>query len=93
MDRVVDVAVLANNPSVVDAITAAQRSRKGLDDAAITARVGKIESTWTTPQVDPLIKQVLSSPTSETLRHERETEPRVLKILVADEWRDSGRYG
>ncbi len=84
-DRVVEVAVLASNPSVVDAITAAQRSRKGLDDTAIAARVGKIESTWATPQVDPLINAILSSPTSETLRHERETEPRILKILVADE--------
>jgi len=84
-DRVLDVAVLARNPAVVDAITAAQRSRQGLDDAAMTARVGKIESTWETPQPDPLVKAILSSPTSQFLRHHREAEPRILKILVADE--------
>jgi len=84
-DRVLDVAVLARNPAMVDAITAAQRSRQGLDDAAITARVEKIESTWETPQPDPLVKAVLSSPTSQFLRHHREAEPRILKILVADE--------
>jgi hypothetical protein len=70
---------------VVDAITAAQRSPKGFDDAAITARVGKIESTWETPQVDPLVREILASPTSQLLRHHREAEPRILKILVADE--------
>jgi len=84
-DRVLDVAVLARNPAMVDAITAAQRSRQGLDDAAITARVEKIESTWETPQPGPLVKAVLSSPTSQFLRHHREAEPRILKILVADE--------
>ena len=84
-DRVLDVATLARNPAVVDAINAAQRSRQGLDDAVVTARVGKIESTWQTPQVDPLVKAMLSSPISQILRHEREAEPRILKILVADE--------
>lgn len=83
-DRVLDVAALARNPAVGDAITAAERSRKGLDDSVITARVGKIESTWETPQVDPLVKEILSSPTSQVLRHHREAEPRILKILVAD---------
>lgn len=83
-DRVLDVAALARNPAVVDAITA-QRSRKGLDDAVITARVGKIESTWETPQVDPLVQEILSSPTSQVLRHHREADPRILKILVADD--------
>jgi hypothetical protein len=84
-DRVVDVAGLARNPVVVDAITAAQRSRQGLGDPVIRARVGKIESTWETPQVDPLIKGILSSPASQVLRHHREADPRILKILVADE--------
>jgi hypothetical protein len=51
----------------------------------IAARVGKIESTWETPQVDPFVKQILSSPTSLVLRHHREAEPRILKVLVADE--------
>ncbi len=83
-DRVLDVAALARNPAVVDATTA-QRARKGLDDAVITARVGKIESTWETPQVDLLVKEILSSPTSQVLRHHREAEPRILKIVVADE--------
>jgi hypothetical protein len=84
-DRILDVAALARNPAVADAITAAQRSRKGLDDPMIRARVAKIESTWGTPQVDPLVKQILSSPTSKVLRRHREAEPRILKILVADE--------
>ena len=84
-DRVLDVATLARNPAVVDAITAAQRSPKGFDDSVITARVAKIEGTWETAQVDPLVKEILSSPMSQVLRHHREAEPRILKILVADE--------
>ena len=84
-DRVLDVAALASNPGVVDAITAAQRFRKGLDDSALKARVGKIEGTWETPQVDPLVKEMLRSPASQVLRRHREADPRILKILVADE--------
>jgi hypothetical protein len=84
-DRVLDVAALAGNPAVADAITGAQRSRQGLDDAVIASRVGKIESTWEAPQLDPFVKQILSSPTSQVLRHHREAEPRILKIFVADE--------
>jgi Cache domain len=84
-DRVLDAAALARNPAVVDAITAAQRSRKGVDDPMIAARVAKIENTWGTPRVDPLVKEILSSPTSQVLRRHREAEPRILKILVADE--------
>jgi len=84
-DRVLDVAALASNPTVVDAITTAQRSHNGLDDSVIKARVEKIESTWETPQVDPLVKQILLSPTSQVLQRHREAEPRILKILVADE--------
>jgi hypothetical protein len=84
-DRVLDVAALASNPGVVDAITAAQQSRKGLDDPALKARVGKIENTWETPQVDPLVKEMLLSPASQVLRRHREADPRILKILVADE--------
>jgi len=84
-DRVLDIATLSRNPAVADAITAAQRSRKGLDDSVITARVEKIESSWETPQVDPLVKGILSSPTSQLLRRHREAEPRILKVLVADE--------
>jgi hypothetical protein len=84
-DRVLAVAALARNPAVADAITAAQRSRRGLEDPVITARVEKIESTWETPQVDPLVQEILSSPASQVLRHHREAEPRILKMLVADE--------
>jgi hypothetical protein len=84
-DRVLEVAALARNPAVADAVTGARRSRRGLDDAVITAKLGKIESTWETPQVDPLVKEILSSPTSQALRRHREAEPRILRILVADE--------
>jgi hypothetical protein len=83
-DQVLDVAALARNPAVVEATTA-QKVRKRPDDAAIAARVGRIESTWETPQVDPLVKEILSAPTSQVLRHHREMEPRILKIVVADE--------
>jgi hypothetical protein len=84
-DRVLDVADIASNPDVVGAITTGQRSRKGLDDPVVKERIGKIESTWETPQVDPLVKQILLSPTSQVLRRHREVDPRILKILVADE--------
>jgi len=83
-DRVLDATALAVNPAVVDAITAAKQSRKG-DGAVIMARVEKIESAWKTPQVDPLVKKILSSPTSQALRRHREAAPRILEILVADE--------
>lgn len=84
-DRVLAVTALAVNPAVVDAIGAAKQSRKGLDDALIAAKVEKIEGAWDTPQADPLVREMLSSPMSHVLRQNREADPRILKILVADE--------
>jgi hypothetical protein len=84
-DRTLDVAALAVNPVVRNATAEAKRSHKGLDDATIATRVGKIESAWDTPQVNSLVVEMLSSPTSQVLRQYREIDPRMLKIIVADE--------
>jgi hypothetical protein len=83
-DRVLEATALAVNPAVVDAITATKQSRTG-DDPVFRARVDEIESAWNTPQVDPVVKQILSSPSSQALRRQREAAPRILRIVVADE--------
>ena len=84
-DRTLDVATLAVNPAVRNAIAETKRSRKALDNATTAARVRKIESAWDTPEVNSLVDALLSSPASQVLRQYREVDPRILKIIVADE--------
>jgi Cache domain len=83
-DRVLEATALAVNPAVVDAITATKQSRTA-DDPVTRARVEKIESAWNTPRVGPVVKKILSSPSSQALRRHREAAPRILRIVVADE--------
>ena len=55
-DRVIDVGIMAVEPAVVEAVTAANRSSQNVKD------VEKIEKTWNAPESDALVKQILSSP-------------------------------
>jgi len=84
-DRTLDVAALAVNPAVRKAIAEVERSRKGLENATVAARARKIESAWDAPQVGSLVETLLSIPASQALRQYREVDPRILKIIVADE--------
>jgi hypothetical protein len=84
-DRVVDVRALAEEPGVVDAITAANRGYERMSNDAITGRLEKIEQRWDTAEAAPLVKEVLSSHAAGWLRRQREVNPRLLKVIAVDE--------
>lgn len=83
-DRVVDVATIAVEPLVLTAAENANRAYGGLDEAAVAARIGKIDKQWTTPAADAAVAALLSSPASRFLRRRHELDPRLLRITVTD---------
>ena len=84
-DRIVDVSTIATEPNIVDAVKAANRQYGGISEETIAARIQKIEGQWDTPIADPVVKEVMSSRTSRWLQQQHELNPRLLKIVVADE--------
>src|SRR3984893_865344 len=84
-DRVVDVRALAEEPGVVDAITAANRGYERMSNDAITGRLAKIQQRWDTAEAAPLVKEVLSSHAAGWLRRQHEVNPRLLKVIAVDE--------
>jgi hypothetical protein len=84
-DRIADVSAIGAEPAVLEAIQAANRSREHGSDEAISARIEKIEQQWDSPQADSRLKEILSSRASSWLRSQRNTNPRLLKVIVADE--------
>jgi hypothetical protein len=83
-DRVVEVRALAEEPDVLDAINAANRSYGELSSEAVTARIQKIEQRWDSAEADPIVKEMLSSRASSWLQRQREVNPRLLKLIAVD---------
>ena len=83
-DRVVEVAMITADPAILEAVTAGDRSYEGLPDATIAAKIEKIDKTWNTPASDPIVKQILSSAASRSLRRHHELDPRILRVTVTD---------
>jgi len=84
-DRVVDVRALAEEPAVLDAIKAGNRSYEHMSNEGITARIEKIEQRWDTAEADPLVKEMLSSRASGWLQMQRAVNPRLLKVIAMDD--------
>jgi len=84
-DRLGKAAAIAAERSIVDAITGANRSHEHMGGDAIAGRIQKVEQMWDTPDGDSLVKEMLSSRASGWLQHQRTLNPRLLKIIGADE--------
>ena len=83
-DRVIEVGAITSDPTVLDAIASSGHAAAHLSDEAKAARIADVEKKWDTPEADALAKSILSSRTSEALRHRRELDPRLLKLIVLD---------
>lgn len=84
-DRVAAVKLIAADPGIVEAVTAANRAYQNQSDAAVNDKIDKAEKTWETPQATPLVKTLLTSKSSETLRHYHDMDPQMIRITVTDE--------
>jgi hypothetical protein len=83
-DRVVEVAMIAAEPAIVEAVVAGNRSYEGMSETAIAARIERIDKIWNTPASDPITKPILSAEASRLLRRHHELDPRILRITVTD---------
>ena len=84
-DRIIDVRTIAREPDVIEAVSAANRQYGGISEETIAARIQKIEEQWDMPNADSVVKEMLSSRASRWLQQQHSLNPRLLKIIVADE--------
>lgn len=79
-----DVSVIANNPSLMQAVTSANRQYERLSEDAVRTKVEAIEQKWNSSESDALARNILTSDLARQLRHMRELNPSLLKVTVAD---------
>ena len=84
-EQVTALNVIANEPSLVQSVAAANRTYQNLSDTQIQAKIGDIEKGWGSPATDLRAQAILTSDLARLLRRHRELNPRLLKIVVADE--------
>ena len=83
-DRIVSVGTLAVEPTIIDAVKAANASVSGLSPDAVAARMGQLEKTWNTPESESLVREMLNSRASRALTRWRNHDRRFLRITVTD---------
>ena len=84
-DRVTNVGTIATEPSIIDQITASNRSYQGMSDQSVTARIQRTEEEWNTQASKAAVERLLTSRASARLRRYLELDPRFLRITVTDE--------
>lgn len=84
-DRVVGIAAIASQPSIVEAVKAANANWARMKDDARLAQIGETEKNWNTPQADKLSAAILSSQASAALRLHRDLDSRFLKLVILDD--------
>src|SRR5215472_8080219 len=84
-DRIIDVSTIARDPDIIEAVRAANRRYGGISEETLAARIQEIERQWDTSTADSLVKEMMSSRASRWLQQQHSLNPRLLKIIVADE--------
>jgi hypothetical protein len=79
-----DTGAIANSPSVVQAVTSANRTYEHLSEQAVRSKVEAIDNKWNTSESDALSRSILTSDLARELRRDRELNAKLLKITVAD---------
>jgi len=84
-DRVTNIAEIASQQAILDAVQASNHTWARLSPEAKAAQIAGTENNWNTPQADAVASDILSSRASVSLRQQRELDFRFLKLLVLDE--------
>ena len=84
-DRVVQVAMLARMPAVVEAVVQANSASAGISDASFKEKVARTEQIWNSSQADPIVKAMLSSPAARSFQELLAIDRRFLRITLTDE--------
>jgi hypothetical protein len=83
-DRVVAVGTLASDPTIVEAVTEANRRYAGVTRESVEAHILKMEKEWNTPAADGYVRQMLTSRAGRQLTGWRQTDRRFLRITLTD---------
>jgi hypothetical protein len=84
-DRVQDAKLLASDSAVVDAVQAASRGYQNFNEEAANKRIDDLNQKWNTPAGAAVMKGVLDSKASESLRKRGEHLPRMIYVAVTDD--------
>ena len=79
-----DVGAIANNPTLVQAVASTNRQYDRLSEEAIRNKQDAVEQKWNSPESDPIATTILTSDLARWLRRNRELNPRLLRVAVAD---------
>ena len=82
--RLRDVSVIANNPSVIEAVVSANHQYERLSDDAVMSKLQTTEQKWNNSEGNALASNILTSDVARQLRHMRELNLSLLKVTVAD---------
>ena len=83
-DRITDVGAIATQPWVVEAILAATHNSIHANEQVKTTKIANIEKQWDAAAADAVVAGILASHASESLRRDRELNPRFLKLILLD---------
>ena len=84
VEGVKDVSVIANSPSVVQAVISANHQYERLSEDAVLSKDAAIEQKWNDSESDALARKILGSDLASQLRRMRELNPGLLAVTVAD---------
>lgn len=79
-----DVGGMANNPTLVQAVASANRQYDRMSEEAIRNKQDAIEKAWSGPESDAIATAILTSDLARWLGRNRELNPRLLRVAVAD---------
>jgi len=82
--RLREVSVIANSPSLEQAVLAANHQYERISDDDVMSKLEATEQKWNNSEGDALAKNILSSDLARQLRRTRELNPTLLKVTVAD---------
>jgi hypothetical protein len=84
-DREMEANAMAADPTVVDAVAAANKGYGTGDEGAANAKIEKVRQTWNSAAGDVLVEKVLGSPASKELQRWRTLDPRLISVVVTDD--------
>ena len=84
-ERVAEVVLIANQPSVQQSVMAASRAYEHVPESTIQAKAEQLETKWNTAESDVLARNIIGSEAAQAIRRHRELNPKLLRITVVDQ--------
>ena len=84
-DREMEANAMAADPTVIEAVAAADKAYGTANEDAANAKIEKIRQDWNAPAGDALVEKVLGNPASNELRRWGTLDPRLISVVVTDD--------